>query len=162
MKRLFAYTLLFVSVAIVWITSCTHKSQVVVTPVADTSGYPDSIAKIIVANCAISGCHNQASYQNAAQLLLTTWANMFNGGAYGAEVVAYSPKYSPLLYYVNAYDSSDPIANDPGHIAKPLTLQQYNTLKNWIVKGAPDKNGNIPFASNATLRQKIYLCMSSA
>jgi len=153
--------ILSLSAALVCITSCTHKSQVAVIPVTDTSGYPDSVSKIIVSNCAISGCHNQASYQNAAVLLLTTWANMFNGGVYGAEVVAYSPKYSPLLYYCNAYDSTDPIANDPGHLPKPITLQQYQTLKNWIAKGAPDKNGNIAFSSNPATRQKIYLCMSS-
>lgn len=162
MKRSLTYILLSVSAALVCFASCTHKSRIVVTPVTDTTGYPDSIAKIIIPNCAVSGCHNQASYKNAANFLLTTWGNMFAGSGYGAEVVAYSPKYSPLLYYVNAYDSADAIANDPGHIAKPITLQQYQALKNWIANGAPDKYGNIPFAANPATRQKIYLCMSSA
>jgi DNA-binding beta-propeller fold protein YncE len=31
------------------------------------------------------------------------------------------------------------------------------TLYNWIAKGAPDKNGNVPFASDPDTRQKIYL-----
>jgi DNA-binding beta-propeller fold protein YncE len=39
----------------------------------------------------------------------------------------------------------------------PLTKDEYNTLYNWIAAGAPDKNGNIPFSTNPTTRQKIYV-----
>jgi hypothetical protein len=45
----------------------------------------------------------------------------------------------------------------PGNAQSPLSKTEYLTLYNWIAKGAPDKNGNIPFADNADTRQKIYL-----
>ncbi len=152
-----AIILLFLSVAIaaICITSCVHKSQVQVTPAY--GNFPDSVGKIFLAKCATAGCHNAASYQNAADLELDTWDHLFNGGVSGAVVVAYSPAYSPLLYYINAYDSADVIAYDPGHIATPLTPTEYATIKNWITNGAPDQNGNIPFATNPDTRQKMYL-----
>ena len=152
-----AIILLFLSVAItaICITSCVHKPQVQVTPTY--GNFPDSVGKIFLAKCTNAGCHNAASYQNAAELELDTWEHLFNGGISGAVVVAYSPTYSPLLYYINAYDSADVIAYDPGHIKTPLTPTEYATIKNWITNGAPDQNGNIPFASNPDTRQKIYL-----
>lgn len=125
--------------------------------------YPEAIANIIINKCAISGCHNQASYQNADGLLMDTWDHLFNGGANGAVVVAYSPKYSPLLYFVNT-DSAVGVVATPTMPQStttkpqpPLTKLEYTTLYNWIASGAPDKNGNIPFGTNPDTRQKIYL-----
>ncbi len=82
---------------------------------------------------------------------------MFNGGVSGAQVVAYSPKFSPLLYYCNVDSSLGLVAKDPGHLDTPLTHDEYVTLANWVASGAPDKNGNIPFAADADTRQKVYL-----
>ena len=79
-----AIILLFLSVAIaaICITSCVHKSQVQVTPAY--GNFPDSVGKIFLAKCATAGCHNAASYQNAADLELDTWDHLFNGGVSGA------------------------------------------------------------------------------
>ena len=155
MRRIILFIALSVFAVVIFITSCVHKPQVQVIPA--NGNYPDSIANIFLTKCTNAGCHNQASYQNAAGLLLDTWEHMMQGSVSGAEIVAYSAAYSPLLYYCNAYDSADVIATDPGHLPTPLTLHEYNTLKHWIAAGAPDRNGNIPFAANAATRQKIYL-----
>ena len=155
MRRTILFIALSVFAGVISITSCVHKPQVQIVPA--NGNYPDSIANIFLTKCTNAGCHNQASYQNAAGLLLDTWEHLFQGSISGAEVVAYSASYSPLLYYCNAYDSADVIATDPGHLPTPLTLKEYNALKNWIASGAPDRNGNIPFATNAATRQKIYL-----
>ncbi len=155
MRRITFILVLISLIAALWVTSCVHKPQVQV--VATYGGFPDSVGKIFLAKCTNSGCHNAASYMNAAELQLDTWEHLFNGGISGAAVVAYSPKYSPLLYYINAYDSSDLIAYDRTHFKTPLTQNEYVTIKNWISSGAPDQNGNIPFASDPTTRQKLYL-----
>ena len=153
MRRISLFLFLSVSIIAICNTSCVHKPQI--PPVY--GGFPDSVGKIFLTKCTNAGCHNAASYHNAAELQLDTWEHLFNGGISGAVVVAHSAKYSPLLYYINAHDSSDLIAWDPAHIASPLSLKEYTTIKNWIASGAPDSNGNIPFAANPDTRQKIYL-----
>jgi YVTN family beta-propeller protein len=155
MKRILVFILAVVSVTIVFITSCVHKPQVAAVPV--DGNYPAAVANIIINKCTYAGCHNQASYQNAAGILLDTWEHMFNGGVSGAQVIAYSTQFSPLLYYTNVDSTLGVVAKDPGHLDTPLTHDEYMTLYNWIAAGAPDKNGNVPFASNAATRQKIYL-----
>lgn len=155
MKRILVFLVISVFAVVSFTTSCRHKPMA--TPVADSSAYPDSIAAILVNKCTNAGCHNQASYQNAGQLLLDSWAHLFNGGVSGAVVVAYDTTYSPLLYYVCPDSALGTIVNDPGHLPAPLTTSEYLTLRHWVALGAPDKNGNVPFASNPDTRQKIYL-----
>lgn len=158
MKHLITLILFAVLAAEVY-SSCTHKPHELPTPIAD-GGYPADVAKIITGKCTNAGCHNQASYQNAAGLLLDTWEHMFQGSVNGSQVVAYSPKYSPLLYYVNTDSTLGEIAKDLAHLDTPITHDEYLTLYNWIKNGAPDKNGNIPFASaQPDSRQKIYLSL---
>lgn len=152
-----SFTLLLTCVIVCTIGSCTHDPQ----PVASIpdGGYPPEIAKIIITRCAIAGCHNQASYGAADSLLLDTWEHMFDGDNTGAVVVPYWPQYSPLLYFVNTDASLGPILTPtmPYEGRAPvLSKDEYLTLKNWVLAGAPDKNGNIPFASDAATRQKIY------
>jgi len=155
MRRFLLFFILLVFVGIFCSTSCRRKSTANVVP-ADTSNYPDSIASILVNKCAIAGCHNPASYQNASGLELDTWAHLFNGNNFGTVVVAYSTAYSSLLPEINPDSTLGPTVDDPPHNTL-LTNAQYVTLSNWIKKGSPDINGNIPFASNPDTRQKIYL-----
>lgn len=142
-------------------SSCVHPPQPVVVP--EYGGYPDEVGKILVSKCATAGCHNAASYKNSGQLLLDTWAHLMEGGSSGASVIAYSPNYSPLLYFVNTDSTRGTIArptmpySTAANPQQPLSNEEYQTLKNWIAAGAPDKDGNIPFATNAATRQKIYL-----
>lgn len=85
------------------------------------------------------------------------------GGSSGAEVIAYSPKFSPLLFFVNTDSTLGTVATPTMPLSSgsnpqmPLTKDEYNTLYQWIANGAPAKDGTIPFASNADTRQKIYL-----
>ncbi|MCD6011584.1 MAG: hypothetical protein K0Q79_1446 [Flavipsychrobacter sp.] len=154
MKLFFAFIAILV---VLFAISCTHKGRVAEV-VPDDGNYPAEIAKIITYKCTNSGCHNQASYKNAAELLLDTWWHMLQGSIHGADVVAYSPKFSTLLYYLNTDSATGPvISSKPGHLDTPLTKDEYTTLYNWIAKGAPDKHGNIPFASSPESRQKLYL-----
>ncbi|MCW3121525.1 MAG: hypothetical protein JWQ38_1017 [Flavipsychrobacter sp.] len=158
MKRLQVIVLVIVSIVVTTIAACTHQPQIATnqTPASD-GNYPAAIGKIILNKCATAGCHNAASYQNAANLLLDSWEHMLQGSASGAEIIAYSPTYSPLLYYCNTDPALGIVATNPGHLETPISREEYLALACWVANGAPDKNGNIPFASNAATRQKLYL-----
>ncbi|RYE26170.1 MAG: hypothetical protein EOP51_01395 [Sphingobacteriales bacterium] len=140
-------------------SACKHEIPV---PVVAESGFPDAIEKIIVTKCATAGCHNLGSYANAGGLLLDSWSHMFDGGSNGAVAIPYSPEYSSLLYFVNTDSSLGPVAQPTmPKDAAPLSRDEYMALRDWIAAGAPDKDGNIPFGSNAGTRQKLYLTMQA-
>ena len=141
--------------------SCVHKPF---PPAVENDGnFPPGIARILVGKCAISGCHNASSYTNANNLLLDTWEHLFDGGSSGAAVVPYSPLYSPMLYFVNTDSAKGVVATPTMPLttsSRPqavLTAGEYDQLAAWIAAGAPDKNGNVAFASDAATRQKIYM-----
>lgn len=134
--------------------ACKHKPTV-----APDGGYPPEVANLIITRCAISGCHNQSSYTACDNLLLDTWDHMFQGDNSGAVVVPYRPEYSTLLYFVNTDSSLGPVFQPlmPYQAKAPiLSHAEYQVLADWISKGAPNKDGAIPFASEASSRQKIY------
>ncbi len=127
----------------------------------DTSkygGFPNDIGKIFITRCATAGCHNQASYKGAGGLLLDSWEHLFDGGNNGAALVAYSPEYSSLMYFINTDPSLGPTAipTMPNN-GMALTKDEYLMVRDWVAKGCPDRNGNIPFAGNANTRQKVYM-----
>lgn len=120
--------------------------------------FPDKISQIVISKCAIAGCHNAASYENADGLLLDSWDHLFNGGVNGAVVIPYDIANSSLLYFINTYPDLGTVATPTMPLDHPpLSRDEYITIRDWVANGAPDKNGNIPFASNADTRQKIYI-----
>ena len=140
--------------------SCKHESGQVATPAVST--YPEAVAKIIETRCAVAGCHNQASYENAGGLLLDTWEHMFMGGNNGSVMIPYSPAYSSLLYFINTHSDLGPVALPTMPLnSAALTRDEYLVIYNWLQSGAPDVNGKIPFTDNPLTRQKIYVTMQS-
>ena len=167
MKRAVLLLSLLAAAVPALIISCVHKPFVPPAPVPQ-GGFPREIANILVAKCAVSGCHNAASYGNAGGLLLDTWEHLFLGGESGSVIIPYSPQFSPLLYFVNTDSTQGLVALPRMPMATssagtpPLTAAEYQTLTNWIASGAPDKDGNVAFASNATGRQKIYIAQGQS
>ena len=161
-KRIFAWlgAMLFLGAAC--FMGCKHQPQ----PIVPNGNFPPRVAAILLNKCAISGCHNAASHQNADGLLLDTWEHLFQGGNNGAAVIAYSPMYSPLLYVTNTDSSLGFVRlptmpySTPDRVMPHLSKAEYEVLHDWIAQGAPDAGGNIPFASNPDTRQKIYLTMT--
>jgi YVTN family beta-propeller protein len=130
--------------------------------VVDDGGYPDDVNRIIMLHCTTGstggGCHNAIGAENAASLRLDTWDQMFAGNTHGAVVIPFDTLNSPLLHYVNVDTNIGSVATPTMPLGQtPLSKDEYLTLRNWIARGAPDKNGNIPFADNADSRQKIYI-----
>lgn len=162
MKRILSFLLLSLTIAYV-ISACKPTKNEI-----PDGGFPTEIANILVAKCAVSGCHNSASYTNANNLRLDSWEAVFKGSSSGAVVVPYGPQYSSLLYFVNTDSTRGVVAGPTMPLSdattkRPLlTSEEYNALKNWIANGAPDKNGNVAFASDADTRQKIYITQQGA
>lgn len=121
-------------------------------------GYPEEIGKIFINKCATAGCHNEKSYTGAGNLRMDSWANLFEGSSNGAVIVPYDTLNSSLLYFINR-DTNEGIVLEPTmpKDLPPLSKEEYETIRHWIVQGAPDQDGNIPFASNPDTRQKLYV-----
>ena len=141
---------------LVCLAACKHKPEELPATAISSSNYPPHEAAIIVNKCATAGCHNAASYTAAGGLRLDSWEHLMNGGGNGAVVVPYSPEHSSLLYYINT-DTTIGLAAQPTMPVNgtPLTRQEYLTIQNWVMNGAPDKNGNIPFAARCPPHQQL-------
>lgn len=136
-------------------SSCKHEPF---NPLPNGNGnYPDNIAKIILNKCATTGCHNNASYEGAGGLNLSTWDKSFEGGNTGAAVIPYRPDFSTLCFYTNTDTTLGPTliptmpVNNP-----PLSKEEYIILRDWIAAGGQNVNGQVKFAGNPT-RSKIYV-----
>ncbi|MBK7689980.1 MAG: hypothetical protein IPK62_07930 [Bacteroidetes bacterium] len=127
-------------------------------PAFQQSGYPEEIEEIIISKCATAGCHNDKSYQNAGNLNLTTFTKLLDGAVNGAVVIPFSPSQSSLMQFINTYEDLGLIASPTMPLNAPkLSREEVLLVHNWIENGCPDRNGIIPFSSNADEREKIYI-----
>lgn len=122
--------------------------------------YPAEIRDIILPNCATPGCHTKASKEAAGGLDLSTWDALFEGGSSGAVIVPYSDRFSYFLNFINADSLLGPIDKPQmPYLKDPLSKEQYLTIRDWILKGAPDVNerkrfeGPFPYAKFYVLNQ---------
>lgn len=138
---------------------CTHPPGTAPATAAPADGnFPQAVASIFITRCATAGCHNEASYEGAANLRLDNWQSLFNGTANNAPVVPYSPEQSSLLYYINTNATLGPVAVPRMPLNSPaLSADEYETIRAWIADGAPDKDGAIAFEKDVPPRQKIYI-----
>ncbi len=119
--------------------------------------FPTDIGKIFTYKCATSGCHNDASYQGAADLNLSSFANLFKGSSNGSPVIPYRSDFSSLCYFINTFDELGPKNYPTMPINKTsLSYNEVKTIKDWIDAGAPDINGNIMWSDNPN-RSKYYV-----
>jgi DNA-binding beta-propeller fold protein YncE len=130
-----------------------------VTPPTNYSGeYPDAVRNIIDNKCATAGCHNSISFPNAGGLRLDRWEHLFNGTASGSVIIPFNTSNSSLLFFVNDDPDLGPTLQPRMPVnMPPLSTSEYKILKDWVERGAPDKVGNVMYATNPTTRQKIYI-----
>ncbi len=118
--------------------------------------YPNEIGSIVKNKCAVSGCHNTASYKAAGNFNLESWSAMFGGSSSGSPLIPFNSKFSSLCYFVNTYPDLGtqnlPIMPLNG---TPLSHDEVSIIKNWIDNGAPDNKGNIRWADDPK-RKKLY------
>jgi DNA-binding beta-propeller fold protein YncE len=134
-------------------TSCGNDPD----PVFDSRDYPEEIGQIMINTCATSGCHNDLSYVAAGGLNLTNWESLFEGSRGGSPVVPYRPDQSFLMFFINT-DPSQGITLSPvmPFNGTPLSADEYASMRDWILNGAPNKEGKVKFADNAE-RRKFYV-----
>ena len=155
-KNIFISSIFLLFGTTVLIYSC-HKDEPAVDLTA--GGFPNAVGKIILGKCATSGCHNDLSKEAAAGLSMETWDKLFEGGRGGACIIPYRPDFSTCMYYVNSPDFPKfGISLDPqmpfGRTA--LTQAEVKILNDWILEGAPNRDGYVKFSDNA-FRKKIYI-----
>ncbi len=148
------------------------------------SGYPDSVAAILVRRCA--GCHGSGRPTSASdhghnaenssgpsqapvKLNLARWDSLFYG--YRGEVtpvVPGFPEWSHLLWQVNRFSEIAPTAQPimpPPHpdSSNLLTREEVLRLKAWIASGAPNKDGRRPYSERmSTPHRKVFICNSGS
>lgn len=132
--------------------SCKPKS------LEENSMFPPEVQIIFTNKCATSGCHNDKSYQNAANLNMTSWEKLFEGSVNGSVAIPYAPLQSSLLQFINTYDDLGLITSPSMPLNDaPLSRNEVIAVKKWIEQGCPNSKGVIPYAENPSTRGKAYI-----
>jgi DNA-binding beta-propeller fold protein YncE len=157
-RKLLSKFILSITVAVMF-SSCKSDNLEVTN---DVSNYPPEISAILVNRCATSGCHTDQSKMAAGGISFETWNKMFEGGRGGAVVIPYSTDFSTMLYVLNT-DSTLGLALQPTmpYNSSPLSKEEYLLVKDWVERGAPDKNGFVKFSDDA-IRQKFFVANKGA
>lgn len=139
------------------VTFCVQCCQTDPYPVSPDSGYPNDVGQIFESKCAASGCHSDRGATAAGGLNLSSWENLFKGGNMNAVVIPFRPDQSYLMYAVNTYPDLGPQLHHHMPLNAPaLSRQDVLIIRDWIARGAPAKDGTIPF-SGVPDRSKIYV-----
>jgi DNA-binding beta-propeller fold protein YncE len=119
------------------------------------SGYPISIAKILLTKCATPGCHN--SKTRSSGLNLETWQEMVKGTNNGAVIIPYWHNQSSLFTFSNTHADLG-VMNKPTmpSNAEPLSKEEVTMLKDWINDGAKNVKGEVFYTSLST-NAKYYV-----
>lgn len=97
---------------------------------ADTVYFQQQILPIFVSNCAMSGCHDNASHQDG--ITLTSYQGIMSGG-----IRANNPSNSKIYRVITTTDPNDRMPQRPRN---PLTQDQINAINKWIMQGAKNNS----------------------
>lgn len=153
------YFLLVLSVFFIY--ACNEEKMITPQQVVDdtNNGFQSkAVAEIFANNCATSGCHSGSTPSSG--LSIKSFSDLIKGSSnrsggvipnYGGDVVIPFRVQESLLYQMitgNVTPSSP-------HDAIALSQADTDTIKNWIMNGTRDFNGNSPF-NNPSYR--VYVC----
>ncbi|MEY2899496.1 MAG: hypothetical protein RL138_1549 [Bacteroidota bacterium] len=121
-------------------------------------GYPVPVAQIILTKCALSGCHNAQDKDLAAGLDLSTWQACFQGTEdFESVVIPHYTMESHVFMHCNTFaDLGEQLSPRMPKTGAALSREELKILDNWIMQGAPDKFGRLPFSDKPN-RSKIYV-----
>jgi len=142
-------------ITIVFFSSCSYDK---IEPKITYSGYPENVGKIMTTKCAVTGCHDDESYNATGGLNFSTWEKLFEGSRNkNMPVIPYRTDLSFLLAFINTFSDLGPQLLPTMPVGKtPLSREEVTTLHNWIASGAPNANGYVKFSDNPD-RRKIYV-----
>ena len=147
-------TLSLFLVLIISLSNCKNKVE---EPQMDMRGFPQEIGDIMLNQCATAGCHTDQSKIAAGGLSLSSWDKLFEGSKGGAPVIPYRADQSYLMYAINPGYGDDVVLSPTMPFnASPLSVDQYNLVKDWINNGAMNDLGQVKFADNPE-RRKFYV-----
>lgn len=110
--------------------------------------FSQHVQPLLSERCATSGCHSSA--EKAAGLSLASWNEILRGSSFGEVVIPNNTSRSLLTLL---FDGTQLRKQHPA-LPKALSLSELNFLKRWIVEGAKNDGGEVPF-EHAT--KKIYV-----
>lgn len=142
MSSRFSY-LIFLCVSLLFLYSCKHTAEQVIDPGSGSGGsgsggsatpcdpakiyFQQQVLPILISNCAMSGCHDEASHQDG--VVLTSYQKVMAT----ADVRPGNPGSSDLYEVIVDNDPDDRMPRPPQN---PLTAQQIQIIRTWILQGA--------------------------
>ncbi|HIA10698.1 MAG TPA: YncE family protein [Flavobacteriales bacterium] len=142
------------AIIVVLCTGCTWDNAI---PDGFYQGYPTDIGEIVIGKCAVSGCHNSASYIAAGGLNLSSWDKLFEGTLDNSAVIPYRSDQSFLTFFINSYTDLGPILTPTmPYNGSVLSKEEVLTVIDWVNSGAPNDEGFVKF-SDDTQRKKWYV-----
>lgn len=149
-------------------------------PIEDDSGddaaqpahcYPEDIHRIVVQYNCVS-CHNNDRAENG--LNLSNWEALKRGSSAGAVVLPGNAQWSPLLWHINHFDTTEGYASSAtmpyrsngtgGYVtdsANLISLADYHILRDWINAGAPNCSGEKMWAERTTTGSGKFFFLNS-
>ncbi|MBE0650942.1 MAG: hypothetical protein IH595_08865 [Bacteroidales bacterium] len=113
----------------------------------DTVYFQNTILPMLVSNCAVSGCHDVTTHKEGVQL--TDYASIINTGG----ISPGNPSGSKLYRVITA-SGEDQM---PPSSRTPLTIDQINAIKTWILQGALNNSCNAGCdTTNVTFSQSVF------
>lgn len=177
-KRIFPIVINAIIALPLFLTGCSDDPAPPSDPIdANHNGFETrAVAEVFVSSCAVSGCHAGSAPKGG--LSFETYGKMIAGSqgrdtssggghghgkrlgiysgesVYGGEsVVPFNPDES-LLYRLITGNVEDSTLRMPYNMA-PLSESQILTVRNWILNGAKNHHGEVPFVNPAV---RAYIC----
>jgi mono/diheme cytochrome c family protein len=143
MKQLQLISILIVIAIDLFMVSCKHDAELVPGSMGDTGGtggnntpcdstkvyFQQQVLPVLLSNCAMSGCHDDASHQDG--VVLTSYAKVMST----ADIRPGRPGDSELYERITDNDPSERMPRPP---RSPLTAAQISLIRRWIEQGAKD------------------------
>jgi YVTN family beta-propeller protein len=133
---------------LILLASCAEKNEVVQPPHTTAGKYSTEIQPIFDRSCGSADCHGGGPRGFAGGMDLSSYAGLFRGSRYGTVVTPGSAFMSPLMHVINWGDTTlSPVADARMPVGRnELSRGDQLTIARWIDAGAPDDNGQSPFA----------------
>jgi len=111
-----------------------------------TGDYSNTIQPIFNRSC-IAGCHSDAIEERS--LNMTTWEKLILGSVGGEILIPFRPDQSHMIDHIKGIAIPRmPLSRDP------LPNSEIETLEQWVLDGARNDAGEVPYAN---LARKIYV-----
>ena len=134
MKKLFPF---FAGLTLLTLVSCKHEPPPDLDGTwaencdPDTVYFGNTILPLLVSNCGMSGCHDEASHKEG--IVVTDYYSLMN-----SDIV--EPGHGDHSEIIEVITETDPDDIMPPPPSSPLTQEQITAIRTWINQGAKFNN----------------------